>query len=163
MTVAAGNRHPRLRNAKLRPDHVDDALEPAVEVEERHAILAAVAFERREHVLGHDVHERPPQIARRHDVIDRRDRPAGKPNLPAPRPQHVEGLRARDFMHQVQTHEELGLAVREYSDSMGVPDFLQERQRHFKVMVLRESALGVRRSALGARRSAVLALGLPHP
>ena len=130
MAVAAGNRHPRLRNAKLRPDHVDDALEPAVEVEERHAGLAAVAFERREHVLGHDVHERPPLIARWHDVIDRRDRPAGKPNLPAPRPQHIEGLRARDFMHQMQTNEELGLAVRKFSDGMGVPNLFEEGQRH---------------------------------
>jgi hypothetical protein len=58
MTVAAGNRHPGLRQAELRTDHVDDALALVAEVVERDAEVAAVALERRDHVLGHHVEER---------------------------------------------------------------------------------------------------------
>ena len=39
------------------------------------ACLAAVPLERRQHVLGHHVEERPPLVARGDDVVDRRDRP----------------------------------------------------------------------------------------
>ena len=46
----------------------------AVEVEQPDACFAAVALERGEHVLRHDVHERPPLVPRRDDVVDRRER-----------------------------------------------------------------------------------------
>ena len=86
VAVAAGDRHPRLRQPELRPDDVDDALRAAVEIEQRDAVLAAVALERRQHVLRHHVEERPPLIARRHDVIDRRDRARRIPHRPARAP-----------------------------------------------------------------------------
>ena len=59
VAVAAGDRHPRLREPELRADHVHDALPVVVEPGEAHAEVAAVALERRHHVLGHHVEERP--------------------------------------------------------------------------------------------------------
>ena len=92
--------------------------------------IVHVPLERRQHVLGHHVDERPPLIARRHDVIDRRDRPVRKPHLPPARPQHVEGLRGRDLVDQVQPDEQLRLAVGQFPDGVGVPDFLEKGGGH---------------------------------
>ena len=74
VAVAAGDRHARLREPELRPDDVDDALVRAADVVERDAVLAAVPLERRQHLLGHRVEERPLAIGRRDDVVDRGER-----------------------------------------------------------------------------------------
>src|SRR5207253_6613281 len=46
MAVAANDRHPRLRQPELRPDHVDDSLPTAPGCEQPDAELVAVALER---------------------------------------------------------------------------------------------------------------------
>ena len=85
--------------------------------------LAAVALERRRHLLGHHVEERPLLRARRHDVIDGREGALGKRDAPAVLAQHVERLRARDFVNQVQADEQLRLAARQRPHGVRVPDF----------------------------------------
>ena len=130
VTVAAGDGHPRLRQPQLRPDDVDDPLRAAVQVEHRHAAAAAVLLERRQHVLGHHVAERPPLVARRDDVIDGGDRPLRVLHAQPARPQHVERLRTGDLVDQVQADEELRLPVRQRTDCMEVPDLLEERRGH---------------------------------
>ena len=109
---------------------MDDALRSALQVEQRNSGLTTIALERREHVLREDIHKRPPLIARRHNVIDRRDRPVRKPHLPPARPQHVEGLRGRHLVDQVQPDKQLRLAVGQFPDGMGVPDFLEKGGGH---------------------------------
>ena len=47
---------------------------PLARSNSRMPCVAAVPLERRRHVLGHHVDERPQLVERRHDVIDRRDR-----------------------------------------------------------------------------------------
>ena len=117
---------PGLRQAQLWADDVHDALRAARQIEERHACLAAVALERRKHVLGHDVQERPPLIARGDDVIDGPEGPIREAHGPPARAQHVERLRSGDLVDQVEADEQLGLPVREATDGVGVPDFLEE-------------------------------------
>ena len=55
----------------------------ARQVEQRDAVLAAVALERRRHALGHQVGERPRLRPRRHDVIDGRERALRRAHRPA--------------------------------------------------------------------------------
>ena len=89
--------------------------------EQPDAVLAAVPLERRQHVLRHHVEERPALIERRHDVIDgaegalrhRDAQPAGA--------QHVERLRRRDLVDQMQADEQLRLAARERPDGVRAP------------------------------------------
>ena len=118
--------------------------DPLVEIEQRYARLAAVALERREHVFGHDVHERPPLIARRHDVVDRRDR-AARDSAPSTRaPAACRTPAARDLVHQMQPDEELRLPVRELPDGMRVPDFLQQGLQTWPESMVHEAS-GIRR------------------
>ena len=130
MAVAAGDRHARLREPELGADHVDDALVGVADVVERDAVLDAVALERAHHLLGHHVEKRPLPLARRHDVVDRRERALRKGDLPAPCVEHVERLRAGDLVHQVQADEQLRLAGRQPADGVGVPHLLKERLTH---------------------------------
>ena len=120
----------------------------AVEVEQPDAELAAVALERRDHVLGHHVEERP-RADRWSGRCDRRWRtcaPETRTFQPA-RAQHVERLRRGDLVDQVQADEQLRLAARQRAHRMRVPDLLEERGGHGG-MVLR-----ARRSGFGGRRS----------
>jgi hypothetical protein len=40
---------------------------------------------------------------------------------------HIEGLRTRDFVDQVQPDEQLGLSARERADCVRIPDFVKKR------------------------------------
>ncbi len=133
VAVAAGDRHARLRQPELGPDDVDDALvlgavaagRPQLDAE-----LPAVALERRRHLLGGEIDERPRLRAGRHDVIDRRERPLGIGDAPAVLAQHVERLRARDLVNEVQADEQLRLPARQHANRVRVPDFMKESARH---------------------------------
>jgi hypothetical protein len=43
---------------------------------------------------------------------------------------HVERLRARDFVHEMQSDEELRLPARQHTDRVSVPDLVKERLSH---------------------------------
>ena len=111
---------------ELRTDDVDDPLHAARKIEQADAGLATVPFQRREHVLGHEIAERPPLIQRRDDMVDRRDRPFGELDLPPSRPQHVERLWSRDLVDEMQADEQLGLPVRQPPDRVRIPDLLEQ-------------------------------------
>jgi hypothetical protein len=130
VAVAARDGHARLREAELGTDHVHDALVGAAECVERNAVLAAVALERRHHLLGHQVGERALAVRRRHDVVDGREGAARTRHAEAAGAQHVERLRARDLVDEVQADEELRLTRREPPDGVRVPHLLQEGLRH---------------------------------
>src|SRR3954470_21295786 len=130
MTVAARDGHSWLRQPQLGTDHVDDALRPCGHVEQPDAFVAAVPLERREHVLRHDIEKWSALIASRDDVVDRRNRALGEPDVPPPRPQHVKGLRSRHLVDEVQSDEQLCLPVRQFSHGVCVPDFLQQGGGH---------------------------------
>jgi hypothetical protein len=59
-------------------------------------------------------------------VIDRRERAVRKGDALAAEPKHVERLRARHFVHEVQADEELRLSRWQTSDGMKVPDLSEQ-------------------------------------
>ena len=130
VAVAARDRHPRLRQPQLRPDDVHDALPVAVEIPQRDAELRAVPLERRQHRLGQRVLERPRLVEGRDDVVGRRERPVRERHREAPRPEHVERLRRRHLVDQMQPDEELCLPGRQPAHSVEVPDLLEQCLTH---------------------------------
>ena len=96
------------------------------------------------HVLRHHVNERPPLIPRGDDVVDGADRALRQRDLPAARAQHVERLRRRDLVNQVETDEQLGLPVWQPPHRVRVPDLLEKRRCHEGEMVIAPAVRGVR-------------------
>ena len=92
--------------------------------------LAAVLLERREHLLGLRVGEGPREARRRDDVVHGRDRARRERHAPAARAQHLEGLRARDLVDEMEAHEELRLPGGQLADRVKVPDLREERRGH---------------------------------
>ena len=89
-------------------------------------VLAAVPLERRQHVFRHHVEERPPLIERGDDVIDGADGALRHRDAEPAGAQHVERLRRRDLVDQVEADEELVLTVRKRADGMRVPDLFEQ-------------------------------------
>jgi hypothetical protein len=146
VAVAAGDRHPRLGQAQLRPDHVDDALPSAVEVEQRHAEVPAVADEVDRHLLGHRIAERAALGRRRHDVVDGGEGPLRHPE-PQPRlPQHLESLRARHLVDEMEADEQLCLPRGQHADGMRTPDLVEQCLGHDGRYCVR-SAVAVKKSS----------------
>ncbi len=130
VAVAAGDGHAGLGESQFGADHVDDALVVMREVVERHAEVAAVAFERAHHGLGHGVAERAGGVARGDDVIDGREGAVRVADGPAVEAELVEGLGGGHFVNEVQPDEELGLPRWQDAHGVRVPDFLQECLAH---------------------------------
>ena len=128
VAVAADDRHPRLRQAELRADHVDDPLPAAAGREERHAELRAVPAQGIQLRLGERIGHRP--VLGRDVVIHRRERQIGPPDLPAGEPETVEGLGRGDLVDQVQIDEEDGRLPLGLGHEMPLPDALEQRLRH---------------------------------
>jgi hypothetical protein len=113
VAVAARDRHPGLRESEVGTDHVDDSLPVIVQASHLHAEVTAVALERRDHVFGEHVQERALPLARRDDVIDRRERAIGARHFPPADAQRIERLRRGDFVNEVKADEQLSLAGRQ--------------------------------------------------
>src|SRR5579872_2410313 len=98
--IAADDRHPGLRDAELRADHVDDPLPLRPKRVQRNPEFAAVAFER----LNLNARELVADLRRDGSsvgwdvVIGRGQGSVGTPELAAGEAQSVERLRARDLM-----------------------------------------------------------------
>ena len=134
VAVAADDRQARLREAELRPDHVDDALAPAARRVERDAELLAVRAQRVELGTRERIGDRPRE--RRDVVVHRRDREVGAAHRSAGEPQPVERLRRRHLVDQVQVDvEERGLA-RRLVDDVALPDPVEQRLRHRETVAL---------------------------
>ena len=106
VAVAADDRHPGLRQAELRADHVDDPLAAAAGREERHAELGTVRAQARRAAPSRADRSRP--FLGRDVVIHRRERQVRPPDLPAREPKAVERLGRGDLVDQVQIDEEDG-------------------------------------------------------
>jgi hypothetical protein len=94
---------------------VGDPLLAGVEPEEGDPVLARVAFERREHLLGLVVRQGALAFfrLRRRDVVGRRERPVGVRDVEFALAEHPERLRTGDLVHEVEADEQLVLAVRQ--------------------------------------------------
>ena len=127
VAVAADDRHARLGEPQLRPDHVDDALVAVVEVVEADAELAAVLPQGVDLLLGDRVGDRQAAVGGGHVVVDRGHGPLGPPDLAAGQPQPLEGLGAGHFVDQVQVDVQDRLLAFFGMDDVVVPDLLEHR------------------------------------
>ena len=127
VAVPADDRHPRLREAELRADHVDDALAPAPGRVQGHAEFGAVGPERVELSLRERVRR---AVAGRDVVVHRREREIRAPNAPAGEPQPVEGLRRGHLVDEVEIDVEQRRLSVLLVDDVALPDPVEERLRH---------------------------------
>ncbi len=130
VAVAARDRHARLRETELGSDHVHDPLVVRVGGPQRDAEVAAIAFERRGHVLRHHVDEGTLLRQRRHDVIDCGKSTTGKRDAPPMPAQIIERLRSRHLMNQMKPDEQLRLSGRQRADRVRAPHFFEQRLGH---------------------------------
>ena len=129
MAVAADDRHARQGPALLGPDDVHDALADVAHGVVVDAELGGVRVERGDldgAVLGH-VGRVLAAGRGRHVVVGHRDGPLGRAHAPARHAQALEGLGARDLVHQVPVDVEQRGAVLGLLDEVGVPDLVVER------------------------------------
>ncbi len=130
MRVAADDGHPRQRRALLRADHVDDALPMVAEREIGFgAMRADIGVERFDLGARNRVANAVIPIAGRRVVIGRCDNRADAPGFAARELQSLEGLRARDLVHQVAIDVEQRRAVGFGADDVAVPQFVVKRTR----------------------------------
>ena len=117
--VAADDRHARLRDAELGPDHVHDALPAVAEPVVRDAELLDVARQGVELLPRDLVLDGAGEIPRGHVVVGRRNGAIGPAHGAPGEPQAFEGLRARNLVDEMQVDIEQVAAER-----MLIPDFL---------------------------------------
>src|SRR5207247_997119 len=110
MAGAARDGHAALREAQLRPDDVDDALLARRHVEELQIEVLHVAVHVRGHLLRLGVGVGTGLVGRRDDVIERAERALRHAHLELQLLEHLEGLRRRDLVDEVQADQELRLA-----------------------------------------------------
>src|SRR5581483_636265 len=155
VAVAAGDRHPRLRQAELGADDVDDPLVAGIGAEEPDPELAAVLLDRRHHRLGLAVGERARLRVGRDDVVDGRERPVRKRHAEPGLADHREGLRARDLVHEVEPDEELRLPRLELAHRVQVPDLREQALSHAHFDTEPPHRLHGRDAGVPARRTAL--------
>jgi hypothetical protein len=121
--VPADDRHPRLGDAKLGTDHMDDALTIGAERVDRDSELLAVALERL-HLHARELVADPGRDRRpvgRHIVVRRRKRAVGPAHLAPRETQGIERLRAGDLMDEVQIDIE-----QTRGNLVGFPDLVEQ-------------------------------------
>ena len=131
VAVAADNRHARLRDAQFRPDHVNDALDVAFNVEERHVKVGAVLAESanlRGRIVG-PVELHGPDTGG-DGMIHGRKSPVRPPHRQAPFAKSGERLWRGDFMHQVGIDVEHGRRAFILRNHVRIPDFFEQRLSH---------------------------------
>ena len=127
--VAAHDGHPRLGQAELRTDDVDDALAGVADAVERDAELGAVRLELVDLREGHRVEERQAAIRRRDRVVGGGHGLARSANAEAAGAQAGERLRAGDLVDEVEVDREDGRRARILGHDMVGPDLLDDRAR----------------------------------
>ena len=133
VAVATRDRHAGLCKSELRTDNMHDALvvaERAVGTGQGNAEFAAVLLERDGHLFRDHVEKRTAAAVGRYDVVDGGEGAIGKCDVPPVLAQHVERLRAGDFVNQVQSDEQLRLSARQRAHFMCVPHLVKKRVSH---------------------------------
>ncbi len=102
VAVTADDDHAGLSVAILRTDHMNDALSHVMNIKQRDPKLFAVRTQRFNLLAADFVCDRQTTVAGRHIVIGCRDGAFRSANGPLVQSQSVKGLRAGDFVNQVQ-------------------------------------------------------------
>ena len=129
-------------------------------VEELDAVVAAVLLELAHHRLGELVRERAQLRVGGDDVVDGGVGALRVAHRRAELVQHREGLRARDFVDQVEANEELRLSAGQLAYGVGIPDLVEQRRGAF---AHRGGASGLRpcRSGVEIARATAPSHGVP--
>ena len=154
--VAADNQHPRLGDALLGPDDVDDARARIIETEKVDAELFAVSNQGVDLDLRHRVGDAQMAVGGWDAVIDRGEGEIGPTHRPAVHPQRVECLWRGDLMNEVQIDvKQIGFA-RALTNQVTIPNLLEQSADRSQV----EGYRGGRLSFLLERSAEVLGGGL---
>ena len=113
VAVAARDGHARLGEAELGADDVDDALLARRHVEELQVEVLHVAIHVLRHLLRLRVGVGTGLVRGRDDVVERAERALRHSHLELQLLQHLEGLRRRHLVDEMQADQKLGLAGRE--------------------------------------------------
>ena len=124
--VAAHDRHPRLGQAELRADDVDDALARVADAVQRDAELGAVGLELADLGRGHLVDDGQAAVGRRDRMVGGGDGLAGPADADPARAQPGERLRARDLVDEVEVDGEDRGRARVLGDDVVGPDLLDD-------------------------------------
>ncbi len=136
VAIAADDRHPRLSEAELRPDDVDDALLGIPHAMQANAELGAVATQRVDLLARNGVGDREFDADRRNVVVLGGERQVWSPYSPAGGAQAVECLWAGDLVDEVKVDvEQVGLAV-DALDDVRVPDLFRQSASHRGLLAL---------------------------
>ena len=132
MAVAAHDRHPRLGEAELGSDDVDD---PLVRVPHRvlgHAEFGAVLRQHLKLFPRGRVGNRLVDVDRRDVVVSGREREFRTPHPPSRKAKTLERLRGRHFVHEMKVDVEQICRRRRgpADDDVPLPDFLGQGGRH---------------------------------
>jgi hypothetical protein len=126
VTVAASHRQAWLCETLLRTDNVDNALAVVVQVEQLDAEFPTVFLNRRHHVFGEQIDERPSLILRGNNVVDRCQSPLGVKDRQISVAKHLKRLRTGHFVNQVLPDEELRLARLQRPHGMQIPHLVEQ-------------------------------------
>ena len=131
--VAADDREPRLRQAELRADDVNDPFPTASGRVERHPELGAVSLECIELCLRQRVGR---ARAGGDVVIHRRECQVRSADPPAGESKPLEGLRGGDLVHEVQVDPEESGLTRRLGYQAALPDAIEEGLRHTSILTV---------------------------
>ncbi len=90
----------------------------------------------------------------RDDVVDGGEGAVRARDLQAEVAQHPEGLRARHLVDQMESDEDLRLAVRQRPHDVPVPDLLEETLAHRPTLLVRRAVSARRPPSAGLRPEA---------
>ena len=131
MGVAAHDRHAGLGEAQLGADDVNDALIGVAQGVQAHAELLGILTQRVDLRAARDVRNGLVNVDGRRIVILRRNRQVGATNLASGQAQALEGLGARDLMHEVEVDvQQVGRAVLTLGDDVVAPHLFGHRSTH---------------------------------
>ena len=126
VAVAADDCHPRLGQPQFRPNHVYDSLLRRVHIEKPHAKFLAVDLEGRNLLRRDKIGNRSAARLGGNIVVNGGHGPQGLPHFSPRDSQTIEGLRRRDFMHQMQIDVKKRRSTLGCRHHMSVPDFLEK-------------------------------------
>ena len=129
--VAAHDGHAGLGEAQLGANDVDDALVGVAQGVQANTELLGILAQGVDLGAARDVRDRLVNVDRGRVVVLGRDRQVGAAHLAAGQAQALEGLGARDLVHQVEVDvQQIGGTVFTLGDDVVAPHLFRHRSAH---------------------------------
>src|SRR5207247_135709 len=130
MTIAANNRHSRLRQTEFRPDNMNNALLGRIDVKKLNVEFATILTKGFDLFCGDCVGDGQTTICCGYVVVHSCNRQVGTTNTPTCRAQGSERLRRCDLMDQVQIDVEKRRLTRALPHDVRVPELFEQCAWH---------------------------------